>query len=245
MPQAHAFTLPLIKKVKIAPRTYSFFFSTEKLPSFTFSPGQYLRMHIPNEKPDQRGTSRFFTISSSPLDKTLMITTHVIKSSFKKKLLAVQPGDEISFFGPMGTLTLPNRPIPLVFLAEGIGVTPFYSMIRFMNQKKISMPVTLIVTFETFEDCLFYPELMRINKKQPNISVIYSLLQKTKNNQKWPGAYGAISKKLLQAHISTLLSSNTFFIVGSSQFVENTRILIEKLGVEDEKIRNEDFIGYA
>ena len=121
----------------------------------------------------------------------------------------------------MGTLTVPEKSDPLVFLAEGIGVTPFYSMLRFISQKNILTQVHLIATFEKVNDCIFYEELLELTKIQSNISITYSLLQKS---TEWKGAYGPISKKLLEKHIPLQLSTYTFYIVGSSGFVEKFQI---------------------
>lgn len=243
MQQARSFTAPFIKKIKLTKNTYSFFFRISHIPSFTFTPGQYMRIHLPSESSDSRGTSRFFTIASSPLDRTLMITTHVIESTFKKTLLSLVPGQHVTFFGPMGNFILPDKSQPLVMVSEGTGITPFYSMLTYATQKKYTTRIFLFALFDNPEDILFSTELQALQKRNANSTTIL-MISKKQPASLWNGEYGPISKTLLQKYMPQSLSTYTFLIVGSSRFVEDTQKSLRKLAIPNSHIITEDFIGY-
>jgi len=105
---ARAFLLPFLKKEQITQDTFLYYFDLQQT-EFTFTSGQYIQMTLPHENVDTRGSSRFFTISSSPTEKDyLMITSRKGKSSFKHVLFSLQKGTKVQFFGPLGTFVLPE-----------------------------------------------------------------------------------------------------------------------------------------
>jgi ferredoxin-NADP reductase len=132
-------------------------------------------MMLPIENPDDRGTMRYFTISSSPLDKKyLRVITKVIQSSFKMTLDSLKPGDPVSFFGPNGTFYLYEEEPSHVFLAGGVGMTPFISMIQYAAAKNLQNQLTLLVSFVTPQNFIFFDELSQISKEHQNIHVVYT-----------------------------------------------------------------------
>lgn len=229
MGKAISFTLPFIKKEKVAKDTYTFYFKRDKK-LFDFEPGQYVRMSLPHDA-DERGTTRYFTISSSPLNKEyLTITTKIIKSTFKKILFDLEEGTEVNFFGPMGWFLLPkDEKEEKVFIAGGIGVTPFHSLLTTLAEEKLPAAVTLLATFSSDEDAIFFNELTEVTKKNQDISVVYS--------------FSRISDETIKKHISDLYKS-VFYIVGSEEMVATTKKVLVDLGVDEEKIQTEDFTGY-
>ncbi len=229
-PHAKQFSLPLLKKEQIARDTYSFYFDRTQT-AFDFLAGQYIRMTVPHTEPDDRGTSRFFTIASSPHEKNhLMITTKLFRSSFKETLHTLLLGTHVDFFGPMGTFFLDETDLtPRVFVSGGVGVTPFHSMIQYVVSKELSIPITLIVSFRKEDEIIFYNELHALTKKQKNLHIIYTTEK--------------ISQTFLEKHISPL-QENTYAIVGSPTFVAVTKELISSLAVLEDKIFIEDFTGY-
>jgi ferredoxin-NADP reductase len=104
--KAKKFTLIFHKKEKHFVDIYSFYFLAPL--RFRYLPGQYLYMILPHEDADNDGSTRYFTIASSPSEDFVMITTRRTKSSFKKALFALEQGTEIFCFGPMGKFILPK-----------------------------------------------------------------------------------------------------------------------------------------
>ncbi len=251
---SQSFLLPFLKKEQIAKDIYSFFFDRTKggfsakggpATSWDFLPGQYIRLVLPHKNPDDRGTSRFFTIASSPLEKDiLMITTRIIQSTFKKTLFALKPGENGQFFGPIGTFFLDEKDLQeRVFLAGGIGITPFHSMITFAAAKDLKLPITLLVSFSTIEEMVFYQELIEIGEKHQNIHVIYTITKPQESNQEWTGETGRISKEMLRKYINDL-QKPLYYIAGPPIMVEGIRQLVSEIGVDEEKVISKDFTGY-
>lgn len=243
------FYLPFLKKEKVAKDTHSFYFDRVKRgfasEQFDFLPGQYVRMTLDIKNPDNRGNLRPFTIASSPLEKNhIMITTKIIKSSFKKRLVDLTSQEKVKFFGPMGGFVLKEEEKDSrVFLAGGIGITPFHSMITYAHVKKLSIPITLIVSFSTIEDVVFKEELEDIANKNPHIKVIYTITHPEESKMTWKGETGRISEDLIKKYVPEILTPE-YFIVGPPAFVAAIEEVVENMGVPSEKIFIENFTGY-
>lgn len=232
-----AFTF--IRREQRATDTYSFYFDRSKT-DFTFLPGQYLRLTLPHHA-DDRGTSRFFTISSSPLEKDIMITAKILQSSFKERLFSLDPGDEVHIFGPMGRFIFDERlDLEHVFIAGGIGITPFHSMLTYAAAKKHTKPMTLFASFSTAEDMIFHDVFEKMTKKHPSIKSIYTV---TKPELNWKGETGRITEALLKKYV-TFNDTQLFSVVGSPQMAADTKELLLGLHIPEERIRTEGFTGY-
>lgn len=136
----------LVKKIPVAKNTTIFWFAPEK--PIRYTAGQYIQLHISHPKPDKRGSDRWFTLSSSPTEELLAITTRldpVRKSSFKQALNKLSIGASLSMQLPMGDFVLPkDNSVPLVFIAGGIGITPYRSILKYLSDKRESRDITLI-----------------------------------------------------------------------------------------------------
>lgn len=121
-------------KEEIAHHITTFWFEPEH--PVRYEAGQFIELTINHDNPDNRGVRRWFTLSSSPTDQLLSITTkHANKpSSFKKRLFDLNPGDAIQMSDTMGDFVLPkDAHTPLIFVAGGIGITPVHSMIKYLS----------------------------------------------------------------------------------------------------------------
>src|SRR5258708_2753161 len=121
--------------------------------------------------------------------------------------MKLKKDDEIKIFGPMGNFILDkNEMTPKVFIAAGISITPYYSMLQYAAQKKIKNPLTLLVSFSSPEEMIFYNELKKIEEKNETIKVIYTITGSRKLQQ-WDGEQGRISEALIKKHISETSNS--------------------------------------
>lgn len=236
---AKKFEFPFIKKERIANNTFTFHFKREG--KFNFIAGQYFRISLPIEKPDQRGSSRYFTISSPNTNKEeIQITTKILKSSFKKKLHSLKKGNMVSFYGPLGFFAFSaNNNKPKIFLAGGIGITPYHSILTNLDYKKFKAKILLIASFSWYKDVIFYEELKKIEKENPNIQIVYALTRESKEGFE----IGRISGKMIKKYSPEFLDSE-FFVVGSPATEEELFNLVRKMGVLEEKIFKEHFSGY-
>src|SRR3989344_6788227 len=154
--------LKLVKKVTEARGTKSFFWEPEK--PVDWLPGQYYYFTLPKlNYPDARGATRHITISSSPTEgKLLRLTTRIRQESgYKKTLDTLAIGDVIEGEGPNGTLILDEneKGKSHIFLAGGIGITPFRSFIKYNIDKNLKIPMYLIYSNSVPGEIVFKKEL--------------------------------------------------------------------------------------
>lgn len=219
-----------VRKSELARDTWQFLFKRSK--GFLCKAGQYTTLFLGKDNRD-------FTICTYPsnTDYFSIVTKRGI-SEFKKKLFLLNPGSKIEMNNPAGGFVLSSNALPKVFLAGGIGITVFYTIIHDILFQKITTPVTLLVSFSKKEDIIFYDELQDIQKKNKNIKIVYTLSQ-----EKWDGEEGRISEKLVKKYVPSFLNAE-FMIAGGEQMVYDTEELLLNMKVPQEKIRMDIFTGY-
>jgi glycine betaine catabolism B len=135
----------------------TFWFKPEKPVAYTA--GQFTELYLPHEGADNRGVRRWFTLSSSPTEPLLSITTKFstqMSSSFKHTLSLLKPGTPLKLAAPMGDFVLPKDATrPLVFVAGGIGVTPMRSMVKYLHDKGEQRDIQLIYAVTKREELAF------------------------------------------------------------------------------------------
>lgn len=135
----------------------TFYFKPVK--PYTYKPGQYTKITIPHENPDNRGQMRKFSFSSCPTEEHVSITTKIPDqrpSSFTRSLCSLREGDAIEMGEAQGDFCLPEEvEHPLVFIAGGIGVTPFRSMIKWVFMEGKPYRIQLIYSAPTESEILF------------------------------------------------------------------------------------------
>lgn len=231
---AKKYKVKLLRKEKLAKDTWLFAF--EKPEGYTFIPGQYqtFTLELPNGKTDWRD----MTITSSPHHHELWLVTKIQKkpSLFKKILLDLSLGSFIQVEGPSGGFTVREQTKPHVFLAGGIGVTVFHSMLQNAAENDLDVPMKLLASFSKKEDIVYYEELKKLENK--NRKIIYTLTQ-----DNWEGEAGRITEELVKKYISDM-QKPIFMIAGGQAFVDAMQELLVHLGVPADHIRIDYFTGY-
>lgn len=242
MKKAEKFELKFVKKEKVAKDTYSFYFDRKKT-NFDFISGQYLKLFLDIENPDERGSSRYFTISSSPNDPDyLVITTKIIESSFKINIFSLKPGEKINAFGPIGYFDFDIKSKNQnIFIAGGIGMTPYHSILKSLEFSKLNPKITLFVSFKNRDDIIFFNELKEIEKKKTALKIVYSLTNEDKNYPEFEK--GRINIDMIKKYVQDYTKAD-FFLVGSESLVESIFEMLRSGGVLEDRIFKEDFPGY-
>ncbi len=185
--------LTLVEKESLVDNIWAFRFKAE--PPFTWVPGQFVQVNLPHEHPDAEGTERWFTVSSAPYDDVVQITTRVTNSTFKQALAALPVGGELPLLAQAdGDFVWQDSDKPLVFVAGGIGVTPFRSILRQRFHDHQPLGVTLVYGGRT-PDLPFKAEIDDWAKASPEFKVQYVIgepLTATKLAELVPGLNGSL-----------------------------------------------------
>lgn len=244
MPNSLRFSLTFLRKEQIAKDTIAFYFDRTKT-KFDFVAGQYIRMNLQMENPDDRGQSRYFSLASSPLDKKeIRIITKMGNTSFKKQMFNFKHGESIDFLGPFGDFKIDEAsPIQHVLLSHGIGITPYISMVEYATEKHLSVHITLIASFETPEEIILRKELDVMTDYNNHFTFIPTITKSEKLENSWTGSRGKINASLLTKHIENLQNC-IYYIVGSESVVVELTGVLEELEIDEDKIIFESFTGY-
>ena len=163
--------LRLINKEHLVDNIWAFRFRpTEPL---VWTAGQYVRVELPHENPDDEGTRRWFTNSASPFEQIVQITTRVTKSTFKQALSGLEVGAELRLIeNPEGDFVWQETELPILFVAAGIGVTPFYSILKQRVHDRLPLKATLIYSSRS-EDVPFKQEFSQWAAEHPELTLKY------------------------------------------------------------------------
>lgn len=240
--------ITLKEKRDEAKGTKSFFWEPEK--DVKWLAGQYYYFTLPAMKyPDPRGSTRHFTISSSPTEgKLLRLTTRIREESGYKKTLDELPvGSVIDGEGPNGTFILEETPEPNIFIAGGIGITPFRSMIKNVTDKNLKTPIYLIYSNSLPEEIVFKKELEDIAAAHPNIKLAMTVSRPQESKEKWTGMTGRVDEVMVKNLIEGWkleIGKCTFWLCGPPPMIDAMEEVVGKLGVTSNKVRSEKFTGY-
>jgi len=235
--------LTLLNRAEVAEGTMAFHFA--KPPNFQFRPGQSVDITLldPPET-DGEGNTRTFSIASAPFEGELVIATRMRDSAFKRVLRQAAPGTKLKIEGPSGSFVL-HRKVekPAVFLAGGIGITPFRSMILEAAHEKTPHQLYLFYSNRRPEDAAFLDELTEAAKRNPNFPLIATMTEVEKSSQKWKGQSGFIDEQMLTKHLPSL-EGPIYYLAGPPAMVAAMRGILTKAGVDEDDIRTEEFSGY-
>jgi len=222
----------LLGRTTVAEGTMAFRF--EKPHSFVFKAGQYIDLTLsPSGSGPANELTHTFSIASSPFEKELVVTTRMRNTAFKRALSVLPVGSEARIEGPMGSFTLHNNTArPAVFLAGGIGIAPFLSMLSHANEEKLRHPIVLFYANRYLEDAAFMDALWELERANPRFRFIPTLTRTDKNYRGWKGETGHINQEMLFTKVG-VLRGPIFYIAGPSLMVAATRQTLSGAGEEE------------
>jgi|NGEPerStandDraft_6_1074524.scaffolds.fasta_scaffold30657_2 ferredoxin-NADP reductase len=236
--------LRLKERIKVAPDIYDFVFAHAR--NFAFAPGQYMEWTLGHNSPDARGNRRFFTLASAPTEKTLRLGVKFYQesSTFKKAMLKMNVGDEIVASQLTGDFTLPENPRQkCVFIAGGVGVTPFRSMIKYLLDTHRPRQITLFYANKTADDIL-YKDVFDRAKHELGIQTIYTVTDTQNLPATWTGITGRITPELIKKQLPDYRRC-IFYLSGPKGMVDSFKETLEKMHVRRSSIRTDFFSGLA
>lgn len=214
----------------------SFWFSVEHMP--TYAAGQFIELYIPHSSKDKRGNKRWFTLSSSPDEPLLSISTKMAPdkpSSFKRALRSLEPKDPVFMSYPMGDFVLPaDTTVPIVCIAGGIGVTPFRSMIKTLELRAENRDVTLLYTAKHSNELAFLDLF-----EHAHIRCVPLAQQASED---WKGEVGSLTVDRIMAEAQ---KGAHFYIAGPEPMVERITKDLQDNGVRRKYLHSDYFPGYG
>ena len=213
---------------------------------FNYRTGQYMEWRLPKNGMDNRGNRRYFSIASSPTEPELMIAARFYprSSTYKQSMSSMGSGDPIVAAELSGDFVLPVDPtIPLVFIAGGIGITPFRSMIKFLVDTRQRRDVILIYS-NYAEDEIVFRDVFDAAEKRSGLKVVYTLTDPARVSESWTGKVGFVDAKMI-AEVVPDLKSRRFFVSGSPAMVDTMKSVLRTVGVPRVHIRSDYFPGYS
>lgn len=230
----------LTRSEKEARGALSFVFDKPK--NFNYQAGQHVTLRF--FRPDGEEQSHTFTLSSAPAEEELAITTRMRDSEFKRALEDLSAGADVRLQGPSGDLTLPSDDKEeAVFIAGGIGITPFRSMLRQAGEENRPGPITLFFSDHQPRDAAFLDELDRLSRELKNVTLVATMTAMDESEQAWDGEIGHIDADMIRRHLEDI-GNATFYLAGPPGMVDSMRDMLREAGVRDERIAAEQFAGY-
>jgi ferredoxin-NADP reductase len=233
----------LLSRSQVAQGTQSFEF--ERPAGFSFKAGQFIDLVLPGILPD--GSDELvhtFSIASSPSFEKIIIATRMRDTAFKRALSSLAIGAKVRIKGPMGNFTLhKNAMRPAVFLAGGIGIVPFLSIISDLAFNRRQTPISLFYANRVLEDAAFLHMIWEIEWSANNFNFIPTLTRVGSSNTSWRGETGHITAEMLCRHPCRLHDA-ICYVAGPPKMVAAARVALNAAGVDDDDIRTEEFHGY-
>jgi len=238
------FQSKLIDRFEVAGGTVAFAF--ERPAGFDFTAGQFMTITLPDPPyNDEKGNRRTFSIASPPQEAGhLLIATRMTGSALKRSLAEAPFGTPVGLFGPSGCFTLhEDSGVPAVFIAGGIGITPFRSLLRDVATRRLQHPITLIYSNRTPEGAAFYPELVQLEGELPDFRFLPTMTNADASRQLWTGERRLVNAEFLRDQIGDMTAS-IFYLAGPPGLVAAVSKAVLEAGADPAHLRSEEFEGY-
>ena len=233
----------LMRRETVAEGTMALYFSRPR--GFRHQAGQSVLMTLVDPpETDSEGDSRTFTIASAPHEAELMLATRMRDTAFKRVLKTAPLGVAVTIDGPNGEMVLHDDAArPAVFLAGGIGITPFLAMIRRAAHERLPHRLYLFYSNRRPEDAAFLSELQEMEYMNPNYRLIATMAEPEKSVDSWWGETGFIRRDMLERHLPGGVSP-VYYFAGPPPMTMAMRQMLESMGIEEKDMRYEEFYGY-
>ena len=222
--------LKLISVKQEIDNIFTFTFAPEN--PIKWEPGQYLHYILDHPNPDDRGVERWFTIAAAPYENNIKITTRYAdgrQSTFKQALKKLKPDDTIEGDNPEGDFLINDLSKKYILIAGGIGVTPFYSILKQLDNvgKKIDAELLYL---SRDENLAFIDELEEMSQKNRSLCI-----------HKFTG-----DNKLSDEELTALtqIETSVFYVSGPKSMVGYYFEKLQNLGVQSDRLKKDFFPGY-
>lgn len=216
----------------------TFYFKPER--PLDYTAGQYIQLSLPHDNEDDRGHKRWFTLSSSPTDELLSITTKHASgqvSTFKQMLWGLQPGTVVDMSDAMGDFVLPKLvQTPLVFVAGGIGITPFRSMLSWLATTGETRPIKLLYAVNSEDEIIFQDTFDKAG--------VHATIVVSEPSAAWGGERGRVSAEMILG-LEKPTDDTLVYVSGPEEMVEALEKDLKKAGLHRDQFVGDFFPNYS
>ncbi len=223
--------LYLTKRIPESFDTESLFFKADV--PIVWKAGQFFHYVLHHEPTDDRGSDRWFTIASAPSEETIMLTTRFSEeksSSFKKTLQSLKIGKSLEISDIDGDFIVEDFTAEYIFIAGGIGITPFRAILKDLEYHNKQPKITLLYANRN-EQIPFKEEIDALATKNPTIQIHYIISPDRIDKQKIQEIVPDIHRPL-------------FYISGPEPMVESLGTVLREIGVQASHLKQDRFPGY-
>ena len=228
---------------ELAAGTMAFHF--DRPAGFDFRAGQSVKVELVDPPAEPNTARRIFSLVSAPFEDRLTIATRMREgSAFKRSLKSLPPGSRIRLAGPQGVMTLhPDLTRAGVFIAGGIGITPFISMLRQAAHDRLAQRLLLLYSNRRPEDSAFLAELRELERLNERFSLHATMTDMDKSTTPWDGERGMLDEVKMR-HFVGSVAAPVYYLAGPPLMVDAMLGVLRRTGVPDEDLRSEEFYGY-
>lgn len=207
---------------------------------FSFQPGQYAAINTRGNRPS---ASRCFSIVSSPTDQDVLQFSMRVRGRFTTGLTKLKPGDEIDVRGPFGGFVIDTaRDTSAVFLAGGIGITPFMSMMEYAARVALSNPITLVYSVANQDDVPFLDRLADLQRRNNRLRVVIVVAKGDYDKlSQFNVRTGYVNEELLDEVTKQHYFDTSFFLCGPPPFMNAALGILKKRGTPQDRMITEAF----
>jgi ferredoxin-NADP reductase len=228
------------EKREVAKGTLFVRFAVEGYPDYR--PGAYFWVELPDRgHSDEKGLRRHISLATSPTETGVVgLATRLRDSAFKQTLAELEVGDEVRVEEPKGSFLLPeDTETEYVFVAGGIGITVFRSMLRFIADERLPYRVTLVYSNRDRESSAFLDEVEELERRIEGLRVVLTMT----DEPGWEGETRHLDADVLGELLGGL-EGKTFFVAGPPAMTEAVADSLLGAGLPEERVLASKFSGY-
>jgi ferredoxin-NADP reductase len=208
-----------------------------------FKPGQFFHVTLPDAgHQDDKGLRRHITVVTSPNERGVLgLATRMRDSAFKRTLRGLPVGAEVEVEPPEGNFVLPDDTSrPLVFIAGGIGITVFRSMLLYVKEERLAHRIVLVYSNRDRESTAFLDELQELEQQIPGLRLIVTMTE----DPGWKGETRRVDAKFIKDQLGDEFDKYAFLVAGPPEMAEGVERELERAGVDEANVFVERYSGY-
>lgn len=224
---------------EVAKGTLLVLFAVEGYPDYR--PGAYFWVELPDRgHTDEKGLRRHISLVTSPTERGVVgLATRLRDTAFKRTLAELEPGDEVQVEEPKGSFLLPeDTGAEYVFVAGGIGITVFRSMLRYIADEGLPYRITLVYSNRDRESSAFLDELEELERRIDGLRVILTMT----DEPGWEGETRRLDADVLGELVG--LDGKTFLVAGPPAMANAVAESLLAAGLPEDRVLADTFSGY-